>query len=43
MAHGKSTLSKLIAGLLKPKSGRITVDNINIQPSDTDKEISKRN
>ena len=29
MAHGKSTLSKLIAGLLKPKSGRITVDNIN--------------
>lgn len=29
MAHGKSTLSKLIAGLLKPKSGRITVDSIN--------------
>lgn len=29
MAHGKSTLSKLIAGLLKPKSGKITVDNIN--------------
>ena len=27
--HGKSTLSKLIAGLLKPKSGKITVDNIN--------------
>lgn len=27
--HGKSTLSKLIAGLLKPKSGKITVDTIN--------------
>lgn len=29
MDHGKSTLSKLIAGLLKPKTGKINVDNIN--------------
>ncbi len=29
MVHGKSTLSKLIAGLLKPRFGKITVDNIN--------------
>lgn len=29
MDHGKSTLSKLIAGLLKPKTGKINVDSIN--------------
>lgn len=29
MDHGKSTVAKLIAGLLKPKTGKINVDNIN--------------
>lgn len=29
MDHGKSTLSKLIAGLLKTKTGKINVDSIN--------------
>ncbi len=39
---GKSSLVRLIAGIMKPTKGQILVDTMNIQNKKTEKEIRKR-
>ena len=42
MAHGKSSLIKLISGLTVPKTGNITIDEINTKNKKELKAIRKK-